>query len=84
MMMMIVAAIMRQRRTVMKDMKAIMVMRMTATLVALMIKIHAADADDTDDADRRNGRCRDTVGFFMVTYYKDAFMSMFQELLRSG
>lgn len=43
MMMMILVVIMRQRRTVMKDMKAIMVMRMTAVLATLMIKIHAVD-----------------------------------------
>lgn len=42
-MMMILVVIMRQWRTVMKDVEVIMVMRMTAVLVASMIKIHAVD-----------------------------------------
>lgn len=82
--MMIMAVIMRQRRTALKDIKAIMVMRMTAVLEALIIKIHAADGDDIDDADGRSERCCDFVGFFRVTYYKEAFISMFQQPLRSG
>lgn len=79
--MMIVVVIMRRRRTALKDMKAIMVMRMTAILEALIIKIHAVEADDTDDAHGRNERHCDFVGFFRVTYYKEAFISMFQEPL---
>lgn len=82
--MMIVVVIMRRRRTALKDMKAIMVTRMTAILEALIIKIHAVEADNTDDAHGRNERYCDFVGFFRVTYYKEAFRSMFQESLRSG
>lgn len=44
--MMIVVVIMRQGRTAPEDMKAIMVMRMTVTPEALIIKIHAVDSDD--------------------------------------
>lgn len=43
---MIVVVIMRQGRTAPEDMKAIMVMRMTVTPEALIIKIHAVDSDD--------------------------------------
>lgn len=52
--MMIVAVIMRQGRTALKDMKVIMVMRMTAIPEALIIKIHAVDDDDTADGLGRN------------------------------
>lgn len=52
--MMILAVIMRQGRTALKDMKAIMVMRMTAIPEALIIKIHAVDDDDTADGLGRN------------------------------
>lgn len=44
--MMIVVVIMRQGRTALEDMKAIMVMRMTATPEALIIKIYNVDSDD--------------------------------------
>lgn len=44
--MMIVVVIMRQGRTALEDMKAIMVMRMTVTPEALIIKIRAVDCDD--------------------------------------
>lgn len=44
--MMIVVVIMRQGRTAREDMKAIMVMRVTVTPEALIIKIHAVDSDD--------------------------------------
>ena len=51
-----------------------------------MIKIHAVDADDSDDAD--GGKKRKIlwydVGFFRVTCYKEAFINMFQEPLRNG
>lgn len=43
---MMVVVIMRQGRTAPEDMKAIMVMRMTVTPEALIIKIHAVDSDD--------------------------------------
>lgn len=53
--MMIVAVIMRQGRTALKDMKVIMVMRMTAIPEALIItQIHAVDDDDTADGLGRN------------------------------
>lgn len=65
-------------------MKAMMTARMTAILVALMIKIQAVDADDTDDADGRNKRYCIIVGFFRVRYITEAFVTMFQETLRSG
>lgn len=83
-MMVIVVVIMRQRRTVMKDMKAMMIMRMPETPVMPMTNIEAVDGDGTDDADGRNERYCDAVGFFRVTYYKDSFISVFQDPLRSG
>lgn len=58
--MMIVAVIMRRRRRVLKDMNGIMVMRGRAAPEALMVKIHAVDADDTDDAHGRT-----SVSFFI-------------------
>lgn len=78
MMMMMIAVVIMRQRTVMKGMKAMVVIR---TAVAPMTKIEAVDADDTDDAD---GRYCDILGFFRVTYYKEAFISVFQEALRSG
>lgn len=66
MMMMMAVVIMRQSRTVMKDMKVSMVMRMTAVIVVLMIKIQAVEADDSGDADGRDERYFDIVGFFRV------------------
>lgn len=52
--MMIVVVIMRQGRTALEDMKAIMVMRMTVTPEALIIMIHAVDSDDIANALGRN------------------------------
>lgn len=73
--MMILAVIMRQGRTALKDMKAIMVMRMTAIPEALIIKIHAVDDDDTADTLGRNEGYSIFCGLLQVT--KDAFRSIF-------
>lgn len=42
--------------------------------------MNTVDADDTDDAHRRNERYCD----FVVTYHREASISMFQEPMRSG
>lgn len=46
--------------------------------------MNTVDADDTDDAHRRNERYCDFVGLIRVTYHREAFISMFQEPMRSS
>lgn len=75
--MMIVVVIMRQGRTALKDMEAIMVMRMTAIPEALIIKIHDVDDDDTADA---LGRNEGYVVFCGLQVTKDGFKSILMNL----
>lgn len=75
----------------MKDMKAIMVMRMTTILVVLMIKIHTLlilihvlliQLVLTTLIMLMEGM-KDIVVFFRVSCYKEVVISMFQGALRS-